>query len=143
MQASPRRITAHNPASWLLLLKWFITAPHHLKLYLDDLTADGHRELRQATTWIVTSLCFLPLLVLSAYAGAAPGLMARLADYAANQKDGTTLWVSQHWLVVPFALAICWVSAVLLDFRLANGRVGSAFAALVSGVGTLAAAMLS
>lgn len=142
MQATPRRIAAHNPASWLLLLKWFIATPQHLKQYLVGITADDNRQLRQATTWIVTSLCFMPLLVLCAYAGAAPGLMAKLADYATNQRDGTTLWISQHWLVVPAALAICWVSTVLFDFR-ANRRVVNMLGALASGLGTLTAAMLS
>lgn len=142
MQVTPHRIAARNPASWLLLLKWFVATPQHLKQYIAGLTTDGQRELRQATTWIVTSLCFLPLLVLSAYAGAAPGLMSRLADYATNHRDGTTLWVSQHWMVVPAALAICWVSSVLFDFR-SNHRIGNLLGAIASGLGTLTAALLS
>ncbi len=142
MQSPTRRIAAHNPLHWLLLLKWFITAPQQLKQYIIGLTAEGQRDLRQATTWTVTSLCFLPLLILSGYAGMQASLMAKLADYAATHRDSATLWVSQHWFVVPAALAACWISAILFDFR-ASRRIVSLLAVAASALGTLAAALLS
>lgn len=142
MQSEPRHVKAYKPAHWLLLLRWFVTTPQHLKHYLTTLTSEGLHELRRATTWTVTSLCFIPLFVLSIYAGLQPNLMAKLAAYAESNRDGVTLWVSQHWYVVPLALVGCWVGTMFAELR-AHTRLAALFAVAASSLATLVAALLS
>ncbi len=143
MTNSTPQINPHNPLHWALVLWWFITTPRKLKRYRASLPAAGQRQLQLATTWAVSSLAFLPLLLLSIIAGLQSSFITSLAAYATMHSDGSMLWISRGWWVIPLILVVCWVGIPLLGTLSADKKDNTGLGAVVTALGVIVAASLS
>lgn len=94
----------------LLVVWWLIVSPEKLKRYSRHLSERGQQELWRVADMLATGAAWLPVAILTIWAGLTPEFFARMAQLGAVSR-----WLADYWLVAIMAVLFAWLVLSVID----------------------------